>query len=68
MTLVQGLTSAQLLRTAEHPVVGLLSINNLLHEWVHHDRNHIKQILSNVQALVWPALENAQRFTITNSD
>lgn len=68
MTLVQGLTSAQLLRTAEHPVVGLLSVNDLLHEWIHHDRNHIKQILSNVQALVWPALGNAQKFTTTNSD
>jgi len=66
--LVEGLTAAQLLCTAEHPTVGNLSINDLLHEWVYHDRNHIKQILSNVQAWVWPAMGNAQRFTFTNAD
>ncbi len=63
LALLQTLTAAQLTRTAEHPVVGLLSVNDLLHEWVFHDRNHIKQIMSNLQAWVWPAMGNTQRFT-----
>ena len=60
---VQALTPADLVRTARHPAVGILSINDLLHEWVHHDRNHIKQIMSNVQAWAWPHMGNSQRFT-----
>ncbi|MEZ4863644.1 MAG: DinB family protein [Caldilineaceae bacterium] len=60
---VPTLTPAQLTRTAQHPVVGILSVNDLLHEWVHHDHNHIKQILSNVQAWAWSHMGNAQRFS-----
>lgn len=63
LALIQTLTSADLTRTAHHPAVGTLSVNDLLHEWVFHDRNHIKQILSNVQRYVWPAMGNSQRFT-----
>jgi hypothetical protein len=33
-----------------------------MHEWVHHDRNHLKQLLANVQARVWPEMGNARRF------
>lgn len=61
---VQTLTTEQRNRTTEHPRVGILSVNDLLHEWVYHDRNHIKQIMSNLQAWVWPAMGNAQRFTV----
>jgi hypothetical protein len=43
--------------------VGHLRIGDLLHEWVHHDRNHHKQMLANVQAFVWPHMGNAQRFS-----
>lgn len=60
---VGTLTPTDLARTAQHPTVGILSVNNLLYEWVHHDRNHIKQILSNIQAWVWPHMGNSQRFT-----
>jgi hypothetical protein len=38
-------------------------VADLLHEWVHHDRNHLKQLLANVQAFVWPHMGNAQRFS-----
>ena len=61
--LVAGLSAADLGRGGQHPTVGRLSVADLLHEWVHHDRNHLKQILSNVQALVWPHMANAQRFS-----
>ena len=61
--LVAGLKGSDLQRGGHHPQVGFLRIGDLLHEWVHHDRNHLKQILANVQALVWPHMGNAQRFS-----
>jgi len=30
---------------------------------MHHDRNHVRQALANVQAYVWPAMGNAQKFS-----
>ena len=50
-------------RSGRHPKVGSLTVSDVLHEWVHHDRNHLKQIMSNVQALAWPHMGNAQRFS-----
>jgi len=61
--LVRGLGATDLARTALHPKVGRLSVNDILQEWVHHDRNHIKQALTNVQAHVWPAMGNTQKFS-----
>ena len=63
LQLVEGLTPLQLARQGHHPSVGVLSVNDLLHEWIYHDRNHIKQILSIVQAEVWPYMGHAQRFS-----
>ena len=62
-TLVRGLGAAALERAGQHPVVGLLRVADLLQEWVYHDRNHTKQALANVQAYVWPAMGNTQKFT-----
>ena len=62
VTLVRGLKAADLKRGGQHPKVGWLRVEDLLQEWVHHDRNHIKQILSNVQAWAWPHMGNAQKF------
>jgi len=50
-------------RAGIHERVGRLTVNDLLHEWVHHDRTHLKQILGNVQAYVWPQMGGAQAFT-----
>jgi len=61
--LVRGLREADLDRGGRHPTVGLLRVRDLLQEWVHHDRNHIRQALANVQAYVWPAMGNAQKFS-----
>jgi DinB family protein len=61
--LVRGLHDADLARAALHPKVGRISISDILQEWVHHDRNHIKQALAGVQAYVWPAMGNTQRFS-----
>ena len=61
--LVERLTPDQLRLSGQHPDVGELRVIDLLHEWVHHDRAHVKQALSNVQARVWPHMGNAQRFS-----
>jgi DinB family protein len=62
VALVRGLQAADLARGGQHPKVGHLRVADLLHEWVHHDRNHFKQMLSNVQDYVWPHMANAQKF------
>jgi DinB superfamily len=64
VALVGGLGAADLGRGGRHPTVGHLRIEDLLHEWVHHDRNHLRQMLANVQALVWPHMGNARRFSM----
>jgi hypothetical protein len=61
--LVQRLTADDLGRRGDHPKVGTLTVGDLLHEWVHHDRNHIAQMLAAVQAAAWPHMGNAQRFS-----
>ena len=61
--LVAGLAPEDLSRGGMHPKVGLLTVGDLLHEWVHHDRNHIRQMLANVQSFAWPHMGNAQRFS-----
>jgi hypothetical protein len=63
VTLVARLGPDDLARAGLHPTVGRLRVDELLHEWVHHDRNHLKQILANVQAAAWPAMGNAQKFS-----
>ena len=61
--LVESLRPEQLDRAGRHELVGELRVRDLLHEWLHHDRNHVKQIFSNVQAYVWPEMGNARRFS-----
>ena len=61
--LVAGLHAEDLLRAGLHPKVGELTVRDLLQEWVHHDRNHLKQILTNVQLYAWPHMGNAQKFS-----
>ncbi len=63
LRMLAGLTPEGLQLFGDHPQVGQLHVIDLLHEWAHHDRNHVKQLLSNVQAYVWPHMGNAQRFS-----
>ena len=60
--MVLKLEPTQFNRSGIHPEVGQLCVSDVLYEWVHHDQNHIKQILANLQDYIWPALGNAQRF------
>jgi hypothetical protein len=60
--LLDSITAADLSRAGRHSKVGMLSIGDVINEWVHHDRNHLKQMLANVQAYVWPHMGAAQGF------
>ncbi len=62
VAMVRALRADQLDRACVHRKVGELRVRDLLHEWVHHDRNHTKQILANVQERVWPHMGNSQKF------
>lgn len=62
IALVRGLTAADLDRSGVHPTVGELRVRDLLHEWVHHDRNHTRQLLAVQQERVYPHMGNAQKF------
>jgi DinB superfamily len=63
LALVRSLKSDQLQRGGIHPEVARLTVEDVLHEWIHHDANHLKQAYANVQAYVWPRMGNAQRFS-----
>ena len=63
IALVESLPPAALARTAVHSAVGRVTVSDLLHEWVFHDRNHIRQLLANAQARAWPAMGNTRRFS-----
>jgi len=67
IALVQGLSAADLDRAGTHQHVGQMSVRDLLHEWVHHDRNHVRQIFANVQAYAWPHMRNCQLFTTAHA-
>jgi hypothetical protein len=68
VALVETLTATDLARGGDHPEVGFLAVNDLLHEWIHHDANHLRQMLANVQAYTWPQMGNAQRFSAPDPD
>jgi hypothetical protein len=63
VALVEGLVAADLDRGGDHPEVGFLTVRDLLYEWIHHDRNHFKQLLDITQSYAWPLMGNARRFS-----
>ena len=68
VALVRSLRDEDLPRSGVHPEVGELRVDELLGEWVHHDRNHIRQMLAVTQSRVWGQMGNAQRFSIQEID
>jgi hypothetical protein len=60
--LVRSLQSADFGKGIEHPMAGRLTVRDLLHEWIHHDRNHTKQLLAIAQERAWPHMGNSQKF------
>jgi hypothetical protein len=63
VSLVRAITPAGLDRVGLHPEVGELRVGDLLAEWVHHDRNHVRQALAIAQDRVWLQMGNARRFS-----
>lgn len=63
VTLVRGLSQADLARSGLHAKVGRLTVGTVAAEWVHHDRNHIRQILAIGQSWAWPSMGNDRRFS-----
>lgn len=66
ISLVRDLRPEDLDRVGLHPDVGPLRVGELLGEWVHHDRNHIRQMLAVTQSRIWQQMGNAQRFSLEN--
>jgi hypothetical protein len=64
IALVASLQTENLSRGGEHPEVGHLTIGEIASEWVHHDSNHFKQMLTNVQGYAWGQMGNAQKFSL----
>ena len=60
--LVKSLRPADLDESGMHPKVGELRVRDLLQEWVHHDRNHTRQLLAIQQERVFPHMGNSQKF------
>jgi hypothetical protein len=63
LALVRSLSPATLARTGVHPQVGEVTVQDIVHEWVHHDREHVGQLVGFTRRLVWPAMGNARFFS-----
>jgi shikimate kinase len=63
LVLLRSLGERELSLRARHQTVGEVTVGELLQEWVFHDRNHLRQLLANAQARVWPVMGNTRRFT-----
>ena len=61
--LVRGLGPADLARAGIHPVVGRLTVQDLAHEWVYHDREHLQQLFEVSRSFAWDGMGGARRFT-----
>jgi DinB family protein len=61
--LVRSMKPSDLARGGMHPVVARITVDEILHEWVHHDANHLRQALANVQTFMWPAMGATQSFS-----
>ncbi len=63
LVLVRSLGPTSLARVGIHPQVGEVTVEEIVHEWIHHDREHLAQLAALTQRLVWPAMGNARRFS-----
>lgn len=63
VALVRSLGPAALARVGLHPQVGEVTVSEIAHEWVHHDREHLGQLFELTRRLVWPAMGNAHFFS-----
>jgi hypothetical protein len=57
---VARLRAADLGRAGQHDSIGQVEVRDLLHEWVFHDRDYLRQIMANMQRYVWDHLANTR--------
>ncbi len=62
--LLRSLGPDDLGRAGSHPVVGVLTVGEVVAEWVHHDREHLDQLLDVARAWAWARMGNARRFGV----
>ena len=67
IALAGGLPPGDLKRRGRHPQIGSVSVEDLLHEWVYHDCDHLRQMQANLQAYVWPAMGSTRKFYTPSS-
>ena len=63
IALVRSLSEADLGRVGVHPAIGPIRVDEILAEWVHHDRNHVRQALAVTQSRVRPQMGVTRRFS-----
>jgi hypothetical protein len=63
LALIRGLTDDDLGRRGLHPTVGPLTVDEIAHEWVHHDREHLIQLLEIGRTFAWAGMGPTRRFT-----
>ena len=62
VVLLRSLRPVHLSRWGTHSKVGRLTVNDLIHEWVHHNRNHARQLMAVTQERVYPQMGGSQGF------
>ncbi|TMB93796.1 MAG: DinB family protein [Chloroflexi bacterium] len=62
IALVRSLKPADMEKGGMHPKVGMLRVSDLVQEWVHHDRNHTRQLLAIQQERAYPHMGNSRKF------
>jgi hypothetical protein len=62
LTLIRRLQKTDLERGGKHEEIGFVTVGDLLQEWIYHDTVHVKQVLGNIQAYVWPAMGATRKF------
>ena len=64
ISLVRSLGPNEMARVGMHPAVGPLRVDELLGEWVHHDRNHIRRMLAVTPGRVWAQMGTGRRVSL----
>lgn len=59
---VMRLRATELGRGGVHPKIGRIRVGDLLHEWIYHDLNHMRQIDAIAQHFLWDSVGALQAF------
>jgi hypothetical protein len=63
LLLLEELTIEDLDRVGLHPEVGELAVRDIVYEWPFHDRDHLRQMLTNARHFLWPRMGNTRGFS-----